>query len=609
MKSTMLAGLLATLIRQHVTVQAQASNLSFDWASIQPYTSLNYTACYGIHKCAKLSVPLDWLSNSTATSTDLVSLAIITRPAVVAESDPAFGGTIIVNPGGPGASGVDFLLSQGEAIQDIADGNKHYEILSFDPRGVAYSEPRADCYNNNFARDITTLELRAMGSPDASVDAMRRQAALWGAFGTLCEQNAKILPFMSTSSVARDMLEIVDKIDELRKQNGTAFNSLGGPRRPQSQSDADVPRIQYWGLSYGTVLGNYFASMFPGRVGRMMLEAVLDIHDYYEGTWSKNLQDSQKVLETLWSTCFEAGPTCALYKPTDNSPSDIRQRVNTFLASLDEAPAQHITGNAIDTITRNDVTAIIFSALYEPLQLFPALAGALDHAIDDANFTALYAGLSIPDPSSEVAGEYTWAQDASAAVACGDAVSQAGLSMAAFMAYYDGLRAMAPDFAAAWAGARLGCRGWRVRPGFRFEGPWTTPGPIPIPSSPSSSSSATDTADASGRPAAPILFLSSALDPVAPRANAVAMAAEHPGARVLVQNSAGHGTLSVPGRCRDGYVRRYFETGEMPPEGAVCEPDCAPFQECALGAVKGRRGLGGGGLRVVRRRRTFLGVW
>ncbi|KAG4217949.1 hypothetical protein PC116_g33571, partial [Phytophthora cactorum] len=212
-----------------------------------------------------------------------VSIAVVALPATVPEDDPSFGGTIIINPGGPGGSGVDFLLEIGELIQGIADGNKHYEVLSFDPRGVGYSEPKADCYNDELARDVTSLELRGMGPLSGGESVVRRQASLLSAYGKLCE-NGKIHGYMSTASVARDMVQIVDKLDELRSSNGTSTSAKlrkrGGPRRTESRQEKDLPRILYWGFSYGTVLGNYFASMFPGRVDRMLLEAVVDIHDY-----------------------------------------------------------------------------------------------------------------------------------------------------------------------------------------------------------------------------------------------------------------------------------------------------------------------------------------
>ncbi|OTB04647.1 hypothetical protein M426DRAFT_58064 [Hypoxylon sp. CI-4A] len=574
MRSVKAAGLLAALSGQ-TTAQTTSS---FNWTSIIPSTSLNYTTCYDTLKCAKLSVPLDWLNNSTtttttttsnSTTTQQISLAIIALPATVPETDPSFGGTIIVNPGGPGGSGVEYVLASGPTLQAIADDTKHYEILSFDPRGTGFSEPGADCFRGDeFGRALAAYEMRVAGPLDAGVDVVRRQAGLYGAWGRLCEEGGpeQIRGFMSTASVARDMLEIVEKIDdEVRGGGGRNGTASANARR---QSGKDLPRIQYWGVSYGTVLGNYFASMFPGRVGRMMLEGVVDVHDYNAGLWSKNLQDADKVFDTFWTTCFEAGSACAVYKPNDTSPNDIRKRFETFLDELTDSPAQIVSGTTIDEITRADVLVAILQALYGPLDTFPVMADLLSSAMA-GNYSVLAAG-SLQEPScsssSPVASTaYTWISDALGAVACGDAEVQ-DLSTSELNAYVSELKAQTPYFAPTWATIRLQCNGWRVRPRYRFAGPFTTP--------------AADPALVEGRPVAPILFLSSALDPVTPRRNAVAMAREHTGAGVLVQNSTGHATLNVPGKCRDGYVSRYFETGELPPEDTVCEPDCSPFREC-----------------------------
>jgi pimeloyl-ACP methyl ester carboxylesterase len=277
MKSSVLGvSLLAVMIP---CISAQHDISDFDWNSIEPSTSLNYTSCYGEHKCTKLLVPLDWLEPDTNPAR--VTLAIIARPAVVPETDPSFGGSIIVNPGGPSGSGVSFVLRAGEVIQHTADGNKKYEILSFDPRGVGFTTPTADCYRDEFARNIGSLEDRAMGPPDSGLDVLRRKLALSKGFGSLCEAGSGkdgIYGYVSTSSVVRDMVEIVDKLHELRD---TSNSNSPQEQRLELRTAKELPRIQYWGFSYGTVLGNYFASMYPGRVGRMILEAVEDIYDYY----------------------------------------------------------------------------------------------------------------------------------------------------------------------------------------------------------------------------------------------------------------------------------------------------------------------------------------
>jgi pimeloyl-ACP methyl ester carboxylesterase len=249
----------------------------FDWSSVEPSTRLNYTSCYDGHKCAKLQVPLDWLDTSNPKQ---VTLAIIARPATVDESDPDFGGTIITNPGGPSGSGVNFVLRLGEVLQNIADGSRKFEILSFDPRGVGFTTPSADCFRDEFARSSFQLQSRVIGDPGASIDNVKMLFSRSDGFGNLCDDSESIRGFMSTSSVARDMVEIVDKLHEARQGN-TALEQAGSTPRIELRSGKDdTPRIQYWGFSYGTVLGRYFASMFPGRVGRIILEAVEDVHDY-----------------------------------------------------------------------------------------------------------------------------------------------------------------------------------------------------------------------------------------------------------------------------------------------------------------------------------------
>ncbi|KAI0897598.1 TAP-like protein-domain-containing protein [Annulohypoxylon nitens] len=586
MRAATLSGFAAGLLSQYAVAETQASSATFDWTTIKPSTSLEYTDCYSGFKCAKLSVPLDWLNNSTSVNgTSRVSIAIITLPATVDESDPSFGGTIITNPGGPGGSGVQFLLEAGDILQKTADGNKHYELLSFDPRGVAYSEPKADCFNNEFSRDYNLIELRAMGPLDSGLSVVSRQKSLFGSFGKLCESGSEIHAYMTTASVARDMVEIVDKIDELRNKNGTASTKLharGGVRRVQQREEKDVARIQYWGFSYGTVLGNSFASQFPGRVGRVLLEGVVDAPNYIAGLWTKSLQDTDKDLGTLYSSCYEARSNCTLYHDGDSSSKDIQDRVEALLTALDEAPAQYVTGSSIESITRTDVVNIIFSALYQPQIYFPTLAGVLAEAME-GNFTSLYLSLGVPSASSfcpsTVPTTYTWENDALFAVGCGDAVPQTNLTSKDFVSYVDELKSQSSDFAAYWSQIRLACTGWRVRPKYRFEGPFTTP--------------ASDPNNVAGKPSAPLMFLSSQYDPVTPHINALNMAKGHPGSGVLVQDNSGHGTLYSPGKCRDGYIQKYFETGEVPATGTVCQPDCKPFQDCPEEtSANVKRGLG-----------------
>jgi pimeloyl-ACP methyl ester carboxylesterase len=238
-------------------------------------------------------VPLDW-TNSTDARTAVIAIAKL--PAVVSDHDPSFGGSIFVNPGGPGASGVSFVLSDGHDLQQYVDkpGRRHYEIFSWDPRGIGRTTPSSNCFRSDVvSRSAWQLEARGNGGLDKGIDSIKYGLALSKALSQRCKDSEKQwgdgMAFVNTPSVARDMVEMVDKVDELRKREGVskAQDDARQELRKRTEED-DVPRLQYIGFSYGTALGNYFASLYPGRVGRMVLDGVVHADDYANGPVSSS---------------------------------------------------------------------------------------------------------------------------------------------------------------------------------------------------------------------------------------------------------------------------------------------------------------------------------
>ena len=303
----------------------------FDWDSIPPSRDLAYHKCYEGFKCARLEVPLDWLDESDNRT---AVIAIRTFPARVDDDSPLFGGSILSNPGGPGGSGVDFIGTAGQKLRKYIDipGEKHYEMVSFDPRGIGRTTPSSDCFHHDvLSRDSWILEVRGNGPLAASRRAVTYGLGLVGALSKQCKQTEELwgdaMAYVNTPTVARDMVAIVDKIDELRKhgaaerrkQRGAQDEMPGhGELRRRSEDDEDdVPRLQYIGFSYGTILGNYFASLFPGRVGRMVLDGVADSDDYangpvsvptstlpfFEASYPSPLRYHQSTLQTQPSGC------------------------------------------------------------------------------------------------------------------------------------------------------------------------------------------------------------------------------------------------------------------------------------------------------------------
>jgi pimeloyl-ACP methyl ester carboxylesterase len=195
---------------------------------------VDWTDCGGGDSCADIWVPL----NYDAPDGLAITLKAKRQPA----ADPSHKvGSLFINPGGPGGSGIDYLgyANFDKAITDV------YDVIGFDPRGVGRSTP-VDCLSDSGM----DAYLASDPSPDtpAEVSQMQQQ---WARFTAGCvARSGPLLQHMSTVEVARDL-------DILR--------SLVGDRS-----------LHYFGASYGTYIGATYAALFPKRVGRMVLDGAVD---------------------------------------------------------------------------------------------------------------------------------------------------------------------------------------------------------------------------------------------------------------------------------------------------------------------------------------------
>jgi hypothetical protein len=169
-------------------------------------------------------------------------------------------------------------------------------------------------------------------------------------------------------------------------------------------------------------------------------------------------------------------------------------------------------------------------------------------------------------------GPEDYLQEGTASVLCADGDQVSGHDMAWWKRYIDHQVNTSSIFGAYWSNIRMACNSWNFRPNWVFKGPFTTP-----PAIFSSSGK-----PLSGHPAAPILFVSNRLDPVTPLSAARAMAAQHPGAGLIITEALGHGTMGTgDSACLHNYIAEYFDTGVVPPGEAFCTPDCGPWDnEC-----------------------------
>lgn len=190
-----------------------------------------WDGCRGAFQCTTLTVPRDWSDPAGAT----IDLAVMRR---VATGDRI--GSLVVNPGGPGVSGVDFL----EGFRSLPDGlDERFDVVAWDPRGTGGSE-RIDCTTDE---ELLEPDLDPTPDDEAEVRAIRDQAQ--EDQDECTDAAGDLLPFVGTRATTRDL-------DALR-------GALGDDR------------LTYVGYSYGTAIGLDYLRLYPERVRAMVLDAVV----------------------------------------------------------------------------------------------------------------------------------------------------------------------------------------------------------------------------------------------------------------------------------------------------------------------------------------------
>ena len=553
-------------------------------ASFDSSIPIVHTAQAGRFQCARLILPLDW---QNATNNNSVILAVTRLQAKVTETDPSHGGPVILNPGGPGGSGVDLVLGAGEVLQNTMDDAKHFEMLSFDPRGIGASHPKADCFRDALGAEIFEVKMKAAGNLGADSETLRMHWSAKEGLGALCAADGvsgyangdNIRAYMSTTTVVRDILELVHKADEAR---GRAIAERGRSSSRQVPISKSNVKLQYFGGSYGTVIGNYFASMYPQHVHRMILDSNCDADDWVESGLVNNvLDDTEKVWHAFSDACFSSRSACAMWRPDDTSALDVWLRIQTLFEGLHEHPGYTTHNQDLRLVTLDDVRRGIFVSLYQPRISWAPLARILD-AMLRGNFSTHFPSDSrirpICPPDPHAPSNPFRVEGVSSSVECGDMrPAPPDFSPADLLQILNETARLSPNFGSMFAEYALGCALWpeRLRPAWRFEGPFGT-----------SKDNNTD---------APVLFVNNQLDPVTPLGNAYKMAEKYHGAVVLEQASVGHGAILVPSKCRVEVIRRYMDEGKMPEAGTVCPGDCVPFEECDSEMAVDLFGLDGNG--------------
>jgi pimeloyl-ACP methyl ester carboxylesterase len=437
-------------------------------------------------QCATLKVPLDYAKPDGET----IDIALI-RARSTGEGERI--GSLLFNFGGPGGSGVSMLPSFADQYATLRE---RYDLVSFDPRGVAASEG-VRCRSDKEIQAAESVDL----TPDTATEEKRyfKDAA---DFGEGCERDAgKLLAHVSTEEAARDM-------DLMRQVLGD-------------------DKLHYMGISYGTELGGVYAHLFPGRTGRLVLDAVVDPSVGAVGHAENQTRGFQRALDNY-------------LKSTGQDPKRGTQKIVDLLERIDAKPLPTSSDRELNqTLATTGITVTLYSRQY-----WPALTSALESAEagDGTELLALADAYNERDPS----GHYSTQSHAQRAISCLDTKDrptpeEAEKRLAEF-------RKISPVF-----GEFLG---WDTA-GWCHD--WPVPGLY-------------DNPEVSAPGAAPILVVGNTGDPATPYEGARKMADElGEGVGVeLTWKGEGHGAYGSGSDCVDESVNDYLLDGTVPKDGKVC---------------------------------------
>ncbi|MDF8264762.1 alpha/beta hydrolase [Luteipulveratus flavus] len=279
---------------------------------------LKWEDCQDGAKCAGLTVPIDYAKPAAGT----VQVAVLKQEATGDKK-----GSLVVNPGGPGGSGVDYAASADFVVSGKV--RKAYDVVGFDPRGVQRSAP-ITCLDDQQLDSY----LGADPSPDDQAEQAQTMKNAKG-FGDACKTKAgPLLGHVSTVEAAKDM-------DVLRAALGET-------------------RLDYLGKSYGTFLGSTYADQFPTRVGKFVLDGVV-APDLTNTEMNRGQAEGFERATAAYVKDCVAGGNC----PLGSSQEAGQQKIRDFLKQVDAKPIP-VSGDAnVSKLTEGWASMGIAAAMYD----------------------------------------------------------------------------------------------------------------------------------------------------------------------------------------------------------------------------------------------------
>ena len=383
---------------------------------------LDWEDCDGGFQCSELTVPIDYARPNGPT----MDVAVIRKQA-----SGTHRGSLIINPGGPGASGVDYARN---AAGQFAGVTSSFDLVSFDPRGVARSRP---------IRCVTSEQLDAFVHGDPTPDDAGEREELVRAskeFADACwKQNGNYLSHVGTIDAARDM-------DVLRAALGDR-------------------KLTFYGASYGTYLGAKYAQLFPKRIRAMVLDGALDPRQPTSAENRVQAIGFETNLRDFLENCA-AMSSC----PLGSTAAEADDNLERLEASVDDNPLAVGSRSLGPGEFFEGLALGLYSTTY-----WPSLRQALDEAQNGNGGRLLAFSDALTDRKPD--GSYGNLIESNLAINCVDRPS------ATDVAVYDRNAAVfgeqSPHFGTAIAYGSMPCAFWRVPPVEQAHAV-TAPGAPPI---------------------------------------------------------------------------------------------------------------------------------
>ncbi|EFQ96695.1 hypothetical protein MGYG_08619 [Nannizzia gypsea CBS 118893] len=457
-------------------------------------------------ECSSITVPKEHFNTNNANNNETFSIPLVRMRGKNATQN------LLVNPGGPGGSGFAFIY--GDAISLMAVIDESHHLLSFDPRGVNSSQPLATCYPDQETRKHLS-EVRAT---DPSADSPDVYA--WTTnFARACSDTMGDMgKYINTPQTAADMNSILDAV---------------------GQDD-----MVYWGFSYGSILGQTYATMFPDRSKRVIIDGIANHFDWYNALIEdKDFIDSENVLFGIFDECIKAGSKCPLAALADSS-QDLYQKFMDTVKEIKAEPRSVYVNNTLYGVL--DYHSLWFNGVYRALYRPSGWYSFADRLakLMQGDATEAFLAYGFGDPfmrtgdgdivihlNDGLSGEKHWPQERT------ELLDQ-------LLPWYAN-----SSFAFSQNKLYYAKQQWRIPRTHKF-----TP---------------RDDVET----AHPLLVLSMTFDPVCPLASAKVATQSFRGSRLVEVKGYGHCSQAVQSACATKHIRNFLQRGVLPDTHVQCDVD------------------------------------